>query len=271
MVDSAYWYQIPKLLLKSALIARACAKKDIMVLCQSTDFNQPSDRLLSAILTLNNGVVLSLATIPNLKFYPHKRVFGPTPPPPLEKNFCSKDKIAKKYRRIDINMGGSLYEPRESFYKSIYDVMSKRKYNCFFTEKNNITKYDEYINTLQDTKITVLTTFTVPHSGDEKLRQLQGKATEATAAGSMLFIQDCQAVREIFQPWTEYVPFDSLDDIDGIVDLLVYYLENEDERARIALGGHQRIKDYLGKNRPWTFVDQWIGENIFLPNRFGKA
>ena len=108
MVDSAYWYQIPELLLNSVLIARACSKKDITVLCQSPDFNQPSDRLISAILTLNNGVVLSMATIPNLKFFPHKRVFGPTPPPQLEKTFCSIEKIAKKYRGIDINMGGSL-------------------------------------------------------------------------------------------------------------------------------------------------------------------
>ena len=43
------------------------------------------------------------------------------------------------------------------------------------------------------------------------------------------------------------MPFDSLDDINVIVDLLVYYLENEVERARIALGGHQRMKDYFEK------------------------
>ena len=58
------------------------------------------------------------------------------------------------------------------------------------------------------------------------------------------------------------MPFDSLDDIDGIVDLLVYYLENEDERARIALGGYQRMKDYFEKNRPWTSINQWSREKI---------
>ena len=260
MIDSAYWYQVPKLLLNSVLIARACGKKGITVLCQSPDFNQPSDRLLSAILTLNNGLVLALSTIPNYKLFPHKRVLGPTPPPPLEITFCSIEKIDKKYRRIDIHMGGSLYEPRKAFYKSIYKVMSKRNYNCLLKEKKEIKKYDEYLDSLQNTKITILTTC---YSGDVKLKQLQGKATEAAAAGSLLFIQDCQSVREIFQPWKEYVPFDSLDDTNGIADLLVYYLENETERASIALGGHQVMKDYLDKNRPWAVVNQWSIQNFY--------
>lgn len=255
MIDSAFWYQIPGLILNSALIARACGKKGITVLCQSPDFNQPSDRLLSAILTLNNGVVLSLATIPNLEFYPHKRVLGPVPPPPLEKTFCSIDKIAKQHRQIDINMGGTLYEPRKSFYKKMYTAIKKTEYNCYFKAKTEVVSYDEYLNTLQNSKITVLTSC---YSGDVKLRQLQGKATEATAAGSLLFIQDCQAVKKVFQPWKEYVPFDSLDEIDHIVEILIYYLENESERARIALAGYQRMKVYLEGNMPWSNIDQWL-------------
>ena len=251
MIDSAFWYQIPKLLLNSALIARACSKKGITILCQSPDFNQPSDRLLSAILTINNGMVLSLATIPNLVFFPHNRVLWPMSPPPLAKTFCSIEKIAKEYRRIDINMGGTLYEPRKSFYKSIYTVMNERKYNCFFIEKKEISTYDEYISHLQESKIVVLTTC---YSGDAKLRQLQGKVMEAAAAGSLLFVQDCQSVREIFNPWEEYVPFDSLDDIDGIMNLLIYYLENEEERAKIALAGYQRMRDYVEKNEPWANI-----------------
>lgn len=251
MIDSAFWYQIPNLLFNSALVARICGKNGIEVICQSPDFNQPSDRLLSAILTINNGVVLSLATIPNLEFFPHERVIGPAPPQPLEKVFCSLDKIAKHNRPIDINMGGALYEPRKSFYKNIFTLMTQRKYNCFFIEKKEISTYDEYISHLQESKIVVLTTC---YSGDAKLRQLQGKAMEATAAGSLLFIQDCLSVREVFQPWEEYVPFDSLDDINGIVDLLVYYLENENERARIALAGYQRMRGYVEKNEPWANI-----------------
>ena len=77
---------------------------------------------------------------------------------------------------------------------------------------------------------------------------------EAAAAGSLLFVQDCQSVREIFNPWEEYVPFDSLDDIDGIMNLLIYYLENEEERAKIALAGYQRMRDYVEKNEPWANI-----------------
>ena len=129
--------------------------------------------------------------------------------------------------------------------------MNERKYNCFFIEKKEISTYDEYISHLQESKIVVLTTC---YSGDAKLRQLQGKVMEAAAAGSLLFVQDCQSVREIFNPWEEYVPFDSLDDIDGIMNLLIYYLENEEERAKIALAGYQRMRDYVEKNEPWANI-----------------
>ena len=145
------------------------------------------------------------------------------------------------------------FEPVRSDDLALYKQIKNKVYIQYiknFRKERKNTR-NEYIEILQDTKITVLTTC---YSGDEKLRQLQGKATEATAAGSLLFIQDCQSVRTIFQPWKEYVPFDSLDDIDGIVHLLVHYLENEDEREKIAIRGQQRMRDYLGKNRPWVDI-----------------
>jgi len=52
-------------------------------------------------------------------------------------------------------------------------------------------------------------------------------------------------VRDFLTPGEEFVPYGD-DDFEALV---AHYLEHEDERARIARAGHERIRDYSLRNR----------------------
>ena len=65
---------------------------------------------------------------------------------------------------------------------------------------------------------------------------------EVTLSGSLLLESKNAETPRFFTPMSDYVVFDSKEDL---LDKVRYYLEHEDERQQIAWNGHQKaLKEY---------------------------
>ena len=250
MVASAFWYQIPGLLADCRRLANTCYENNISVLCQSTDFYDPADRIVSSLLTSNGGQVISLACLPNLRFFPHKRVIGPAPITLPKQATAAPAPDAP--REIPVFFGGSLYQPRKSFFDSLARELELRRIGFVYSRKSDVKAYEDYLNILSRSKIVVLTTVV---SLDRRLRQLQGKAIEATGMGALLIAQQCDSLDAFFEPNIDYVPFDGLDQVDHVANLIEQFLSDNGIRSAIAANAQRKILTYTDSGGVWSRLD----------------
>lgn len=88
-------------------------------------------------------------------------------------------------------------------------------------------------------------------STGEIIPHTKARIFEVTLCGAMLMDNLCSETNLWFEPYHDYVPFKSEQDL---IEKTKYYLENEDEREIIARNGHQKaIQNYTGK-RFWETV-----------------
>lgn len=97
---------------------------------------------------------------------------------------------------------------------------------------NNRLSNEEYAACIKDAKIVINWCRHV--SG--KWFQAKGRIFESTLAGAMLLCEACDPVNHWLQPYVDYVPFDTNEDL---VRKAKYYLEHEDERLKIAAQGNK--------------------------------
>ncbi len=78
--------------------------------------------------------------------------------------------------------------------------------------------------------------------------QAKGRIFEATLAGSMLLCEGCEEVDEYFRPFIDYIPF------HGEQDLVIkakHYLQNNDERLKVAVSGNKVAFDRYRADVVW--------------------
>lgn len=82
---------------------------------------------------------------------------------------------------------------------------------------------------------------------------------EATGMGAMLLTDARDNLREIFEPGREVVTYSSQEEC---VERVHYYLEHDEERVRLAEGGHQRtLRDHTHAQRAQELVEI-VGERL---------
>ena len=93
--------------------------------------------------------------------------------------------------------------------------------------------------------------------------QAKGRIFEATLSGCLLVSEECAAVNYWFKPHQEYVPFTSN---DQLIERLLYYLKNSDERLKIAKKGNQRALNNYSANQYFKKMIALIRESNLYDN-----
>ena len=92
-------------------------------------------------------------------------------------------------------------------------------------------------------------------SGETKY-QTRSRAWEALWLRTFLLGEDNPVTNVYFEPYVDYVPFTTLDDL---ADKIKYYLANEVERDRIRMHGHATVKKYYNAKMYWENLFESVG------------
>jgi hypothetical protein len=90
-------------------------------------------------------------------------------------------------------------------------------------------------------------------------REMNLRCFEAPACGALLFLEEDNLEAQKYIVDGEHAVY--YDDAN-LLEKLVYYLEHEDERARIAAQGHTRIQSLAGEQRLDEFFDWFAGQPV---------
>jgi len=138
-------------------------------------------------------------------------------------------------RIYDVSFVGRCYGKRKSF----IDVLKKRGINIAtfglgWGNGGRVSQAD-LIRIYNESKIILNISFA---SEGDKI-QIKGRDFEATACGSLLLTQDTKEIAKYFVPNEEIVTYR---DINDASEKIKYFLENEDERERIARKGYEKVR-----------------------------
>lgn len=97
-------------------------------------------------------------------------------------------------------------------------------------------------------------------SADANILQIKSRTFEQGLSGTLMICRQSPNLEEYYEPGKEFVPFDDLNDC---VEKVGYYLEHENERARIARAYHDRTR----AEHMWTHRFQKMFEEIGLSTK----
>lgn len=135
--------------------------------------------------------------------------------------------------------------------KEVLDRLSKRHCVKLFTPEQtpelpnvrNMGKIDYYTcapYAMKCAKINLNISLRSIHSG------MPLRALDILGCGGFLLTNFQSDFLEYFEPGVDFVYYESLDDLEQLVD---YYLEHEVERKQIAVNGYQKVKEYLSYSK----------------------
>jgi hypothetical protein len=156
-------------------------------------------------------------------------------------------------RDINVSYVGSLKNNR----LSVISFLQKRGIDVSFGggERTGHLTTDEYAEIFKRSKITI------SFSRASYSHVINARPFEAMACGAMLLEQENFETPKLFIPYIDYVPYSSKEDL---YNKIVYYLNNDEQREKIANSGNQKIKIYYNTNLFWTQIINKIlyGEEI---------
>lgn len=158
-------------------------------------------------------------------------------------------------RDIDLSfIGNSNNHSRENY----LDVFLKDKINLYIKntadKRNDRLEYPDYIKILQRSKIALNLTKATSVIGE--IEQLKGRTFEALHCGAMLLEEESCETRTWLEPYVDYVPYLNKQDMH---DKAIYYLNNQNERIKIAEQGTAKIKEKHNSYVYWNNVFNKIG------------
>jgi len=247
--------------------------KGIVPIVLMTDGQSYPQRLIASIVSALSGVVITFydPSVMKLNGFPHNRIIGPTLFP-LSKNRLSFIKQIKSQVKSQLNNNdfasfvGSLgRNAREAFIQSIKEkVELSGKEFRILSRNNKIERLpeSEYFNNIISSKI-VLTTICPETTGlfsqiGVNQCHLTYRFMEVLASGSLLMSPLPAGVEKYFAPYKHFVPFDSEEDATSKI---LYYLNNENKRKKIAKEGEKKAKDIVNSQSYWLMIEAGLGPN----------
>ena len=115
---------------------------------------------------------------------------------------------------------------------------------------------EEYANFFKGSKIVV--NWSRHISG--KWFQAKARIFEATLAGAMLLCEECDPVNRWFEPYVDYIPFSSTEEL---LQLARYYLDRDEERLKIAIHGNQTALSKYSADVMWSEMVAQMRETSF--------
>ncbi len=117
----------------------------------------------------------------------------------------------------------------------------------------------DYAEIMRQSKITL--NFSQPVF-DEPNFQCKGRTVEATLCGALLIEDQNPETVKWFTPGQDYVDFS---DERDLVTKVRYYLENDEDRRRIAAAGHRRATENYCAEKYWRLVFNRVWPTAFGP------
>jgi hypothetical protein len=232
-----------------------------------TDLPVRTWRMQCAVVTAKSGVVVSLMS-PRMIYpiFPHGRIVAPSPLPLSQATMKYLNELSrtrqenKKPRAVFV---GSLYEPRTSIIKEIREGLKARGLELEIKGRElgfgKTTDYDYWMN-LINAEIVVTTADQVTSNATDWswFPHMIYRYIEVTGCGSLLIASAVPGIQRFFTPGEHFIPFTSPSDA---IDLIEYYLTNEEERKRIASQGHARVQTLVNARIYWTGIDIGLGKS----------
>jgi spore maturation protein CgeB len=137
-------------------------------------------------------------------------------------------------RIYDVSFVGRCYGKRQSFVNTLREHgINVATFGLGWENGGRVSQAD-LIRIYNESKISLNISFA---SEGDKI-QIKGRDFEATGCGGLLVTNDSKEIAEYFVPDEEIVTYR---DADSASEKIKYYLENEDERKRIAQKGYERV------------------------------
>jgi len=142
--------------------------------------------------------------------------------------------------------------------REVIEALTKADIGFYHTggQRENRVSPEEYAGVFRRSRISVNPSGAPPNFP----RQLLGRVLEIMLCGAMLLEQENPETRRLFEPMTDYVPYNSIPDL---LDKARYYLEHDDERAAVAENGHKKASTKYNNTVFWktvfaqVFKDEW--------------
>jgi len=87
------------------------------------------------------------------------------------------------------------------------------------------------------------------------IHQMKGRVFEVTLCGSLLLEEENPETSELFTPMVDYVPFKNKNDL---LEKVRYYLNNENERRKIADNGYKKALTYYNSKEFWKKIFGYV-------------
>jgi spore maturation protein CgeB len=161
---------------------------------------------------------------------------------------------------------GSLYEPRTSILNAINVELNKKGLNIDIKGRNLGAKRfsdAEYWSNLVDASIVITTSSQICSNETDwdHLPHLIYRYLEVPASGSLLLAPIVPSIERFFKPNEHFVSFNS---IEEAVEKIEFYLNNSEERKRIAMNGYLKAHSIINSNLYWVNIDLALGRHSLL-------
>ena len=226
-----------------------------------TDLAIRSWRAQSGIVTAKRGCVISFVSSREVApIFPHRRLISPSLMPLSEKTieFLSdlfSQRPADPSRKAIFT--GSLYEPRTKILNEIKNKLSKDGYclDIKGREMGGVRVSDlDYWKNLSHSLIVVTTADQLNSKNADWccIQHMIYRYLEVIASGSLLIAPDVPGLRRYFLADEHFVSFTTSEDA---AQKIRYYLDNEDDRSRIAKQGKERAQALVAARTFWLAID----------------
>lgn len=150
-------------------------------------------------------------------------------------------------RDIDVSFIGSMhgYGDRASYLNHLMCNSGAKIYRDGGQREGNLSP-EEYVKQIQKSKISL--NFSKNRQGSQ---QTKGRVWEVTLCGAMLMEDVNQGTSLWFDPFKDYVPFTSPEDL---VDKTNYYLNHPDKMAEIAANGKMKSNLHYSPKNWWLNI-----------------
>lgn len=243
--------------LKDARILNlVCKDRHIVPICIVTDPLMPGFALVGDLVTLRNGILVPItASIPFSRFLSRKSTRAVGTPISASTFFEVERTNVGLPKLYDLFLGGSIYEPRKSYFAAVVEKLSGSGIRIQLHPKVSNT-YFEYLQGLSNAKMVLSTNF-LQLPGSKKLHLL-GKTLETLHVGSLLLTQSTPDLTRNFVEHEDFVPISSAADAS---EKILFYYQNEKERSRIAGNGYRKARKMASDRYFFTEINRGLRDS----------
>lgn len=226
-----------------------------------TDLSIRSCRAQSGIVTAKRGCVISFVSSREVApIFPHRRLISPSLMPLSEKTIEFLSELFNQRPSVPARKAifrGSLYEPRTEILNEIKNKLSKSGYFLDIKGRENggrrVSDLD-YWKSLSHSLIVVTTADQNNRKNHDwcHIKQMIYRYLEVLASGSLLIAPDVPGLSRYFLAGKHFVSFTTTEDA---AKKIRYYLDNEDDRSRIAKQGYERAHALVTARTFWLAID----------------